>query len=876
MQYSEPLRKLLDNIPGGYTDKGSYIIARCPAHDDTDPSLSISQDDNGKVLIHCHKGCNQANVVQACGLSFSDLFPATSMSAPTAPNKKGKLVATYDYFTSNGRLLFQVLRYESKTRDGDGNDVIHKTFSQRRPKDGGWDYNMKGVQRELYGLLDIFARPDEPVWIVEGEKSADYCKGLGLLATTASGGAAKDWDEHYNTALVGRDVIIVPDHDPIVLSKSGTKYVCVGREHAEKVADSVVEVAKSVHVLELPDAKDKWGLDDWLQAGNPLDLLQDLLANANEWAKGSKLFMRSLDPLGEDEDEDDPYVWDRKVCADIGIHVLGETNDGKTPGVMLYSLDHRKTITVSELSKWRFENLLQFVGKRARDKIFSGNEDCPPDMYRLPEVKAAIASLAGLRSVETSLLGAGAWKVDEAMVLVGPGECAILNGKGIFEQQLTPEYGGHVFDLRSDGSWFDLKYLNELLPMAQDQHWRTEIARQSDSIFRMWNFKAGDAVPKLMTGLVLATWVQSIWNWRPQVFVFGESGCGKTTLFQFLSGQSPDSSDGIFGGLAVASSDYTASAIRQTIGKTSKVVILDEMENSKNRREFLTLARGAGRGATQLRGTTYHRTVSTRLAQIFWCASTETGLDREMDQNRFVVVEMLKGTSRTIRMPPNQEVHQLGQKLLVSMILAADRAVELEKFLSTRQIPNIPGRIVESYAVPAAAYAAVCGMTDDEAVAHLVSLLSGAFEEDSVESDANALIADIMSAQIDVGRGEKMLVSQIVAMWRDEEEKTVGESGFTSSCETKFKDALILQGMRVCYRDEKAAKGQFGEVGLFIATRNARNGILKSTDWATQRIDQKLTRIKGATKAKKKIAGTLPNGVWVPCSLCLPSHATSE
>jgi energy-coupling factor transporter ATP-binding protein EcfA2 len=497
-------------------------------------------------------------------------------------------------------------------------------------------------------------------------------------------------------------------------------------------------------------------------------------------------------------------------------------------------------------------------------------------MYRLPEVKAAIASLAGLRSIETSLLGAGAWQIDNAMVLVGPGECAILNGKGVFEQQLTPEYGDHVFDLRSDGKWFDLKYLNELLPMAQDQFWRAEIVQHMDSIFRMWNFKAGDAVPKLMTGLVLATWVQSIWNWRPQVFVYGESGCGKTTLFQLLSGQSPDAREGIFGGLAVSSSDYTASAIRQTIGKTSKVVILDEMENSKNRKEFLTLARGAGRGATQLRGTTYHRTVATRLAQIFWCASTETGLDREMDQNRFVVIEMLKGTSRTIRMPANLEVHQLGQKLLVSMIVAAERAIELEKFLATRPIPNIPGRIVESYAVPAAAYAAVCGMTDEEAVAHLVSLLGGAFEEDSVESDASALMSDIMNSQIEIGRGERMLVSQVVEMWRDEEAKIVGEGGFTSSCETKFKDALILQGMRVCYRDEKAAKTSSTEVGLFIAHRNVRNGLLKNTDWATQRLDQKLTRVKGAVKIKKKIAGTLPSGVWVPCSFCLPSHQTDE
>ena len=50
---------------------GSYGTARCPAHDDREPSLSISAGDEGKVLVHCHAGCDQARVIAAlrsCGL----------------------------------------------------------------------------------------------------------------------------------------------------------------------------------------------------------------------------------------------------------------------------------------------------------------------------------------------------------------------------------------------------------------------------------------------------------------------------------------------------------------------------------------------------------------------------------------------------------------------------------------------------------------------------------------------------------------------------------------------------------------------------------------------------------------------------------------
>jgi hypothetical protein len=39
-------------------------IARCPAHGDHTPSLSISQRD-GRVLVHCHAGCAQADIIAA-------------------------------------------------------------------------------------------------------------------------------------------------------------------------------------------------------------------------------------------------------------------------------------------------------------------------------------------------------------------------------------------------------------------------------------------------------------------------------------------------------------------------------------------------------------------------------------------------------------------------------------------------------------------------------------------------------------------------------------------------------------------------------------------------------------------------------------------
>jgi putative DNA primase/helicase len=44
---------------------GSGGSARCPAHDDDNPSLSVSDGPNGKVLVHCHAGCSQEAVIAA-------------------------------------------------------------------------------------------------------------------------------------------------------------------------------------------------------------------------------------------------------------------------------------------------------------------------------------------------------------------------------------------------------------------------------------------------------------------------------------------------------------------------------------------------------------------------------------------------------------------------------------------------------------------------------------------------------------------------------------------------------------------------------------------------------------------------------------------
>ena len=53
---------------------GGGWTARCPAHPDRSPSLSIREGQDGACLLFCFSGCDVEDVVAALGLEMSDLF----------------------------------------------------------------------------------------------------------------------------------------------------------------------------------------------------------------------------------------------------------------------------------------------------------------------------------------------------------------------------------------------------------------------------------------------------------------------------------------------------------------------------------------------------------------------------------------------------------------------------------------------------------------------------------------------------------------------------------------------------------------------------------------------------------------------------------
>jgi hypothetical protein len=101
----------------------------------------------------------------------------------------------------------------------------------------------------------LLARPDDPVFLVEGEKCADALRKVGLLATTCNGSSG-GWKEHHPEHLNGRKIIALPDQD-----EKGDKFT-------NKVIASLDLEATQVKIVRLPGLADKGDVVDFFEAGN--------------------------------------------------------------------------------------------------------------------------------------------------------------------------------------------------------------------------------------------------------------------------------------------------------------------------------------------------------------------------------------------------------------------------------------------------------------------------------------------------------------------------------------------------------------------------------------------------------------------------------
>ena len=214
---SKYVEQFLEKL-NGVRETGDGWAARCPCrNDDDNPSLSVTEGDDGRVLAICHRGspCNFPTICESMGVKIQDTMPHKEEFL-SKQKPKLTLVKTYDYHDSDGVLLFQKLRYVDENNK--------KTFRQRKPDGkGGWEYSLGSTPKVLYNLPQVLAAKSRGVriFVVEGEKDADALIDKGAVATTMPGGAGK-WLPIHTEALAGAEVDVIADNDEVGLEHART------------------------------------------------------------------------------------------------------------------------------------------------------------------------------------------------------------------------------------------------------------------------------------------------------------------------------------------------------------------------------------------------------------------------------------------------------------------------------------------------------------------------------------------------------------------------------------------------------------------------------------------------------------------------------
>jgi hypothetical protein len=282
--------------------------AKCPAHDDRDPSFKLDQGDDGRALVFCHAGCTLDQLARALGLDVRELFELEEQPTDRVE------VASYDYTDEDGKPLFQVVRFSPKD------------FRQRRPN-GEW--GIQDVRRVLYRLPKVIeaVKARELVCLVEGERDVHTLEGKGKVATTCPGGAGK-WRDEYTETLRGANVLIIQDVDPVD-PKTGHR---PGQEHAHAVYQALKGVAAKVIVRQPAVGKD---VTDHVAAGYGLKTLVDVDPDNQVVVEPERMQVLSAREFMQLPDPDtEGYLLGPLIYKGHRIVVGGWTGHGKTTFVL--------------------------------------------------------------------------------------------------------------------------------------------------------------------------------------------------------------------------------------------------------------------------------------------------------------------------------------------------------------------------------------------------------------------------------------------------------------------------------------------------------------------------------------------------------------
>lgn len=336
---TDPVAQFLSLVDGVHAVGSNQWTAKCPAHPDQHPSLSVSRGEDGRLLARCHTGCRFDAILSAVGWKPSDAFPerpkrpsctpirSVSRNGRAFPTESvaaahvarllgGRSTGIWVYQDATGDEVFRVVRFD------ECRGARPKHYRPMHRATDGWHIGDPPGLLPLYGLPELAEA--RTVWVGEGEKCVEIIREVGLIATTNAHGAnavdKTDW-----TPLAGKLVVLCPDHDQ------------AGEKHITDIIDRLRRLtpAPTIKIVRLPVTNEGDDIEQFAQvrrASNATD--EDIRRELLQLAEAAPIVEPTQElvivKLSDVTPEVQPYLWRGRIpsasCSLIGGKQSGTKN----------------------------------------------------------------------------------------------------------------------------------------------------------------------------------------------------------------------------------------------------------------------------------------------------------------------------------------------------------------------------------------------------------------------------------------------------------------------------------------------------------------------------------------------------------------------
>lgn len=438
---------------------------------------------------------------------------------------------------------------------------------------------------------------------------------------------------------------------------------------------------------------------------------------------------------------------------------------------------------------------------------------------------------------EDQIRGLGVWQ-DEGRTILHLGNRLWVDGRIIGLREIKTR---HVYELRSTQGdpHASALTLSELAPLTD--------------LIATLRIKRTDQRMMLLGWLGCAK-LCAMLQWRPQIWITGPAGCGKTTLMRECVRPLMGAAHYAFEG------NTTEAAMRQTIEADAVPVTYDEFEprspdQLSTVRRCLDLVRQASSSSAMIvKGSATGKPVRFRARFCTAVSSIQVLLDNQADVTRFAVVDMHDGEVDgkqwiAVQKCMNQFGSEYCARFFKRILQNVPRFVaDLQVF--TRELGQRHGqRYAEQYAplLAGAALLTTDDRVDAEGAARLADMLHADTAPQDHETDHDECYQHLLAKQVShngISRSDET-VSHCILQARTEQDFK-GAYGST----------LMRYGMRL-----KLEKGQ---IMLFVSNKNPQladlfRNTLWQAGWTTS-----LRRIKGAIPDQVRIGDHSTRGTSIP------------